>query len=113
MDYKPLADPFNIAFEKEGIHYKAKVVYAKSATSCANFYNVEIELPTGIEPFRLKEKPVHNQENDSMVWTDEQGRESTFYQLIGNEIANQMRDQLGILLIDTAVGGKEKAEDEF
>ena len=113
MDYKPLADPFNITFEKEGIHYKAHIVYAKSATSCANFYNVEIESPTDIEPFRLKEKPVHNREHDSMVWTDEQGRESAFYQLIGHQIANQMRDQLGIFLIDTAAGGKEEAEDEY
>ena len=111
MDYKPLADPFSVAFEKEGIHYSAKVVYAKSATSCANFYKVDIETPRGIEPFSLKEKPVHHDGDDSMVWTDEQGRDSDFYQLIGHEIANQMRDQLGILLIDTAVGGKEKAEE--
>ena len=112
MDYKPLAEPFNVAFEKEGIHYKAKVVYAKSATSCANFYKVDIETPKGIEPFCLKEKPVHEEENDSMVWTDEQGRQSAFYQLIGHEIANQMRDQLGIFLIDTVAGGKEEAEDD-
>src|SRR5687767_11139669 len=113
MDYKPLADPFNIAFEKEGIQYKAKVVYAKSATSCANFYKVEIETPKGIEPFCLKEKPVHDEQNDNMIWMDEQGRESNFYQLIGHEITSQMRDQLGIFLIDTAVGGKENADDDY
>ena len=110
MDYKPLADPFNIVFQKEGIEYKAKVVYAKSATSCTNFYKVEVESPKGIAPFCLTEKPVHNRENDSMVWMDEEGRESHFYQLTGHEIANQMKDQLGILLIDTPVGDREDME---
>ena len=78
MDYKPLADPFNITFEKEGIQYKAKVVYAKSATSCANLYYVEIETPEGIEPFCLKEKPLHNEGSETMLsqwWCDRYPRE--------------------------------------
>ena len=112
MDYKPLADPFNIIFEKEGIEYKAKVVYAKSATSCANLYYVEIETPEGIEPFCLKEKPLRNDDSETMLWSDEHGRESYFYQLIGNEIANQMKEQLGVFLIDTAAGEKEPSEDD-
>jgi hypothetical protein len=111
MEYKPLAEPFNIAFEKEGIEYKAKIVYAKSATSCTNFYKVEIEFPRGIAPFCLTEKPVHNGEHDSMVWMDDAGRESDFYQLIGYEIVNQMKDQLGVLLIDTPLGDKQDLED--
>ena len=45
-----------------------------------------------------------------MVWMDEEGRESHFYQLTGHEIANQMKDQLGILLIDTPVGDREDME---
>ena len=112
MNYKPLADPFNITFQKEGIQYKAKVVYAKSATSCANLYYVEIETPEGIEPFCLKEKPLHNDDSETMLWTDEEGRESNFYQLIGNEIARQMKDQLGVFLIDTAAGEKKESEDD-
>ena len=108
MEYTPLADPFNIDFYREEIVYKANVVYAKSTTSCANLYQVMIIEPEKIPPFFLQEKPVHNEENDSMIWVDEQGRESDFYQLIGQEIADQMKDQLGVFLIDNQPADREE-----
>lgn len=106
MEYTPLADPFNIRFRKDGIEYEAKVTYAKSTSSCANLFYVEMIMPHGIEPFRLKERPVHNEEQDLMVWIDAAGRESMFYQLIGEQVAQYLKQQLGIFLLDTPVTGK-------
>jgi hypothetical protein len=111
MEYTPLADPFNIQFRKDGIEYKAKVTYAKSKNSCANFFNVVVEWPTGIEPICLKEKAAHHGNNDTMIWMDEQGRESVFYDLIGNEIASQMKQQLGVVLLDSSVADKQQSEN--
>ena len=110
MDYTALADPFTIRFEKDGIQYEAKVVYAKSISSCANFFKVEMLWPRDIQPFCLKEKQVHNTDNDTMVWVDEQGRESVFYQLIGDHIANQLKAKLGVVLMDAAISDNRESE---
>src|SRR5215210_7652243 len=103
MEYTPLADPFIINFEKDGYQYEAKIVYAKSTTSCTNFFDVVVNKPKGIEPFCLKEKPVQSLESESMVWVDEHDKQSIFYQLIGNEIAAHLKNNLGIFLLDNSV----------
>ena len=113
MEYTPLADPFMIRFEKDGVQYEAKVVYGKSTSSCANLFNVEICWPRGIEPFCLKEKQVHHADSDAMVWVDEQGRESVFYQMIGNEIAGQLKAKLGIFLMDAPVSDKDADTESY
>ena len=113
MEYTPLADPFVIRFEKDGVQYEAKVVYGKSTSSCANLFSVEIGWPHGIEPFCLKEKQVHHAQSDIMVWVDEQGRESIFYQVIGNEIAEQLKAKLGIFLLDAPVSDKGEETEGY
>jgi hypothetical protein len=113
MEFTPLADPFKIRFGKDGIQYEAKVIYAKSISSCTNVFNVEMNWPQGIEPFCLKEKPVHNKEQDLMVWVDEEGRESVFYQLLGEQIADYLKNQLGVFLLDTPVAGKTEETENF
>lgn len=110
MEFTPLADPFDIQFGKDGIEYKAKVTYAKSKNSCTNFFYVVVEWPTGIEPICLKEKASHEGEN-TMIWMDEQERESVFYDLIGNEIASQVKHQLGVVLLDMPVSDKQQSEN--
>jgi len=110
MEYTALADPFNIQFEKDRIQYKAKVVYAKSLNSCANFFLVQIEWPTGIAPFSLKEKVVHRPESETMIWVDDRGRESGFYEIIGNEIVSHMKTKLGVFLLDTSVADKDESQ---
>ena len=113
MEFTPLAEPFKIRFTKDEVQYEAKVTYAKSVSSCANVFNVEIIWPQGIEPFCLKEKPVHNKEQDLMVWIDEAGRESVFYQILGEQIAGYLKNQLGIFLLDTPVTGKKEETENF
>jgi hypothetical protein len=103
MEFTPLADPFTIQFKKDAIEYKARVVYAKAVSSCTNVFNVEVITPQGIEPFRLREKPVHSEEEDIMLWIDSEGRDSIFYQLIGEQIAEYLKHQLGIFLLDMPV----------
>jgi len=103
MNYTPLADPFVISFEKDGSEYEAKIIYAKSQHSCANFFQVEVTKPKGIEPFCLKEKPVHQPGSDRMLWVDEDDKQSVFYQLIGEEIAISLKEKLGVYLLDVAV----------
>jgi hypothetical protein len=99
-DYTPLAEPFTISFEKDSSEYEARVIYAKSAKSCANFFQVVVNKPEGIEPFCLKEKPVISSDGDSITWVDEDDKQSIFYQTIGNEIASQLKTKLGIYLLD-------------
>ena len=106
MEFTPLAEPFIVQFDKDGIQYQGRVTYAKSKNSCVNIFNVEMIWPLGIESFSLKEKPVHHEEEDLMIWTDEEGRESDFYQLIGGQIAIELKNQLGILLLDTPLHGR-------
>lgn len=111
MEYTPLADPFDIRFTKDGIEYKGKVTYAKSKNSCTNFFNVVVEWPTGIEPICLKEKAVHQGDSDMMIWMDDQGRESVFYDLIGREIASEIKQQLGVVLLDTPLTDNRQSEN--
>jgi hypothetical protein len=103
MEYTPLADPFMIRFEKDGFEYEAEVVYAKSKSSCTNFFNVEITKPKGVEPFCLKEKPILSSEPGKMFWVDAYDKQSILYQLIGDEIAQHLKNHLGIFLLDAPV----------
>ena len=103
MVYTPLTEPFEINASKQGMEYKVKVVYVKSYASCANFFDVKVEKPSGIEPFYLKEKPVVTPEFEYTIWVDEYGKQSELYQVIGDAIATHLRDNLGIFLIDIPV----------
>ena len=100
LDYTPLAEPFTINLQKDGIEYEARVTYAKSRKSCANFFDVVVTKPSGIEPFCLKEKPVLSSDSDSITWVDENDKQSLFYKLVGNEIATNLKNKLGIILLD-------------
>jgi hypothetical protein len=99
----PLVEPFQVDFEHDGIQYNARVTYAKADASCRNIFQVSILEPSGITPFTLVEKPAEQHDTEEMLWVDSAGMYSEFYQAIGTEIAEYMKSQLGVVLIDTSV----------
>ncbi|MEJ7740490.1 MAG: hypothetical protein WKF97_23990 [Chitinophagaceae bacterium] len=107
MSYLPLTDPFILRFSKDGIDYEAKVIYAKSTDCCKHFFDVTIQKPEGIKSFHLKEKPTSGPGSENMIWIDENDQVKMFYQVLGYEIEQYMRKNLGILLIDAPVADQE------
>jgi hypothetical protein len=97
----PLVEPFEIHFEFDGTPYDARITYAKADSSCKNIFDVMILEPSGITPFTLIEKPAEQDDEEEMLWVDSAGMYSDLYQAIGTEIAEYMKSQLGVVLIDT------------
>ena len=97
----PLIEPFEIHLEFEGTPYDVRITYAKADSSCKNIFDVTILEPSGIAPFTLIEKPAEQGDEEEMLWVDSAGMYSDFYQAIGTEIAEYMKSQLGVVLIDT------------
>lgn len=110
MTYTPLTDPFTIRFVKDEVEYEAVVTYAREKDCCANFFDVAIKAPPGIESFHLKEKPTPGADFESMIWVDDQDQVKMIYQVIGEEIEKYLRKNLGIILIDAPVTIQE---DDF
>lgn len=106
MQFTPLAGPFEIKFVKDKVQHEATVTYVKSASCCANFFNVKVHKPGETPAFLLKEKPGPDPENDDMVWMDEHEKINMLYQYIGTEIENHLKKDLGIFLIDANLNNK-------
>ncbi len=96
-----LLDPFIIRFMAEGTQYTARVIYNKPENSCSNQFEVQILEPEGYSTFNLNEKLLNEAGFEEMVWLDERGMESDLYTMIGNHITTYMKDNLGVVLMDT------------
>lgn len=107
MSYLPLTDPFTLRFNKEGMEYEAKVIYAKSNDCGKHFFDVTIQKPEGCKSFQLKQKPTSGTGSDHIIWIDEIDQVNMLYQVLGNEIEQHLRHNLGILLINAPVNDKE------
>lgn len=107
MAYIQLTEPFEIVVEFEGVNYEVQVTYVKSK-SCENFFDVCIKRPRGLRPFSLKEDPIRTPEFEYVLWADENGKQNSLYQEIGNAIAKYLRKHLGIYLIDIPITHDEE-----
>lgn len=108
ITYTPLTEPFEITFENEETRYRATVVYAKANDTCANVFTVTILEPGGIEPILLKDKPIITAEFEYMVWVDQNDRPRSLYQQIGAEIEKEMKEKLGVFLMDVSASHEEQ-----
>jgi len=108
MSYTPLTEPFTISFINDGAIHNASVVYAKADDNCSNFFSVTIREPSDIEPIQLKEKPILTPEFEYMVWVDQNDKPTSLYQQIGKEIEKQLKEQMGIILMDVSATQDEQ-----
>ena len=97
-----LLDPFIIRFNAEGKLYSARITYNKPENSCSNQFEVQILEPSGYPTFNLSERLLNESGFEEMVWLDDREMESDLYTTIGNHITSYMKDNLGVVLMDTA-----------
>lgn len=112
MSFTALTDPFSVEFEKDGVPYQAMVTYAKKDDCSSYFFNVVFSKPEGAAPIHLQEKPTLNPDYDYMVWVDDNNSVSILYQLLGNEIEQQLK-KLGVFLIDAPVSNHVDEDDDY
>lgn len=101
MKNTPMIEPFFLQFDRDGQRFAARITYAKSSGSCQNIFEVDMMQPQSHPSFTLREQTIKSDEGNFTVWVDQEGREKEFYQLVGSEIGQYMKDQLGIFLLDT------------